>query len=373
MKSAMELVLLLVLLLPMVLCAGVKEQRSPVTVELPGTECGDGTQSFMRVVERPQAKNLFIFLNGGGACWDKKSCGCDTKGQCDGGLATAGLTRPSPSGYGEWDSGEGWRNSADPTNPIRQGYSVVEVPYCTGDVYIGNRTANYGSTSKEINVRHRGHHNMGITLKEIAKRFPSPEKIVFMGCSAGGIGVTYNVHQLKEVYPTTPSYVISDSGLPFKAPHIHANRLTEIFHSWGADKTVPTQDSGKDGIFDLGDMVRFNGEKHPEVRWGFISTYGDLTMTFFAHKVGSPNAGEAVLNNIIDVAENDLASPNSQVFYLEGTRHCFNGKSAGAVQSKGISFSQWTHAMIQDEANWHSIRPDEDARTIEALLMNPIE
>lgn len=326
------------------------------TVELPGSQCGDGTQSFVRVTHRKNAKKLFIFLNGGGACWDKVSCGCDDNGICKGGSAVSGLTRPTLSG--NWENGSGWRNASDPSNPIAKGYNIIEVPYCTGDIYSGANVANYGTAAKPALVRHEGAKEVRLMFEAAKKMFPSPDKVLFMGCSAGGLGVTFNTFQLKAAYPQTPSYVISDSGLPFKAPHVNGARVTHVLNNWGTATVVPGIDKGADGVLDMSDMLRHNGIKFPDIRFALISAYKDSVMAAFGAALGAPSVPTMVSDTMIDIADHDFTSPDSQkVFYLDGSRHCFNGKSPEDVESMDTNLGEFTRDMLNDDRNWASVRP----------------
>ena len=65
------------------------------TVELKDAVCADGTPMFVNITSRVGAHKLYIYLQGGGACWDAFTCDCRRDGHCAGGFART-LTRPNP-------------------------------------------------------------------------------------------------------------------------------------------------------------------------------------------------------------------------------------------------------------------------------------
>ena len=49
-------------------------------------------------------------------------------------------------------TGDGLLDVADARNPLRD-YSIVYVPYCTGDVHLGDSTTDYGNG---VVIQHKG-------------------------------------------------------------------------------------------------------------------------------------------------------------------------------------------------------------------------
>jgi len=305
----------------------------------------------MRVTYRDGAKNLYIYLEGGGACWSTLTCGCRLNGTCHGGTARH-LSRPPVA-----DSVAGWRDPTDPTNPIDASYNLVEVPYCTGDAFTGNRIVNYGTARRPILLRHFGYHDLTLALAETQRRFPMPDKVVFMGSSAGALGVTYNVDQVRHFYPDEPLYVISDSGTPFMKPHVWKKHMASILKTWGTDLTLPPELRSLGANADFGDMLRYNAEKYPNHRFALLSSYRDKLMTGFALLLGSSYPLRAVRRTIIDAADH-FFGPNQKAFYVAGLQHVFTFLPPDSVQSRGVTLGDWTRAMLNDDPAWDSIRPD---------------
>lgn len=318
-------------------------------IDVEGSACADGTKSFYQVTLRPNAKKLLIYLSGGGACWDKKSC--------ESGYASS-LTRKE--GYVNWEGGRGIHDASAAKNPFAKDYNIITVPYCTGDVHAGARTANYGTRANPLVIQHHGYQNILNTLKAVKDNFPEPEKVVMLGCSAGGIGAYYHLRNLAATYPDAPKYVVSDAGTPFKPPYLYAKNYDNVMKAWGAEGTLPAP-LPNGSMKHFGDLIHSNTVLYPDVRFGFISSYRDVVMTFFSLSVGSPSAQTAVKNIIIDVANNDIGKDAElqKVFYTESSRHCHTGENLDGVTSLDTDLGQWMTAMVSDKYDvWETVRPD---------------
>jgi hypothetical protein len=250
----------------------------------------------------------------------------------------------------DWNEGPGLQNAADPLNPFGQDYDVVTVPYCTGDVYSGSRTADYGGLKPHV-MRHHGYENVTRVLAEVKQHYPKPEKAVLFGCSAGGIGAYYHLRGFAEAFPDSRRYVVSDAGTPFKPPYLRAAKYEMVMSNWGADATLP------EGVRDFGALIRYNTEHYPDIRFGLIDSYKDKVMGFFAMTVGSPTPFVAVERSLNDAADGMEGSANARVFYTQGNRHCHSPEPLGQVTSEGESLGQWLGDLIGDSSDWKSHRP----------------
>ena len=192
--------------------------------DAPGMKCADGTQSYFTITPRKDAKNLLIYLNGGGGCWSKSSC--------QNGLARPLTRQVVPT---DWNNGRGIFNRNEPTNPFRTDYNLVNIAYCTGDVYAGDKTVNYGSASNPYMIQHHGFKNVQITLTEVQKYYPFPEKAVLIGQSAGGFGTIFHAKSMDTYFPGAKKYVIDDSGVPLSPPFLTEKSYIEIVKNWGIE------------------------------------------------------------------------------------------------------------------------------------------
>jgi hypothetical protein len=85
-----------------------------------------------------------FFFQGGGACFSAETC------------SFSGNTYETSAGIDDDPSRAGGVfDTTNPENPFAD-WSVVFVPYCTGDVHIGNATTDYGNG---LTVQHKGYVN----------------------------------------------------------------------------------------------------------------------------------------------------------------------------------------------------------------------
>ncbi|MBI3295342.1 MAG: hypothetical protein HYZ71_11510 [Deltaproteobacteria bacterium] len=330
-------------------------------IEVPGTQCADGTPAFVTFTHRAHATNLMVYMKGGGACWNGKSCG-------------NGMARPLSRVVRavEWNDGQGIHDVASPGNPFRE-YDIMSIPYCTGDAFIGDRTNSYTDAKKAMTIHHTGYNNVQLSLKMAQELVPQPKKAVLMGCSAGGIGAFFHLRNFRKAFPDSEKFVVSDAGLPFKPPHIRSSAYAELMEAWGADKHMSEGFSGRD-INNFGDVVRANTTEFPDTRFGLISSYQDNVMTFFGITVGSPVGLRIVHDNIIDIADNAIGrkSANAAVFFTETATHCHTGKDITNIKSMGGTLSNWLTDLVADRPMYNA-RPDLHHAVRAADLLYPAD
>jgi hypothetical protein len=132
------------------------------------TRCGRGGRfAFWARIGDPD--RLLVFFEGGGGCWDYRSCAPGTALFDDDVDAT-----DDPS------HAAGVLDLDNPQNPFR-GWSVLLVPSCTGDVFAGDAVRTYRAGSGTVTVHHRGHVNATAALEWMFERVPDPA-----GCSSPG-------------------------------------------------------------------------------------------------------------------------------------------------------------------------------------------
>ncbi|NDG27291.1 MAG: hypothetical protein EB120_08970 [Proteobacteria bacterium] len=138
-------------------------------VELPGSFCADGTSSYYAVLPQKNTNSIVFFLEPGGACWSKETCNFSH---------VLSLTRKEHRN--KWGKKRGIFNLADAKNPFRN-FSIVSIPYCTGDTFLGNNEINYGTDSSPHIVKHHGYKNVLLTFDAVKSIHPNPDKVVLFG------------------------------------------------------------------------------------------------------------------------------------------------------------------------------------------------
>src|SRR5882724_7623097 len=237
-----------------------------VRVELPGTVCSDGSQYRFWYYDSPTSNNMVISYEGGGACWDYPSCSGQT------GILGAAHPNGIPVDYitsFEPTYVSPIINGADPgiplfrskTNMVTNGWDMVYVPYCTGDVHVGNRVVTYTDptgVNPPIVFRHNGYNNTVAIMNYLHGRFPSINKLLVTGFSAGGVASAATFYTTRRTLVPTKAYLLDDSGPAFPAPNA-------TYNSYSLQQLIKTQ-------------------------WNLTSLYSQLPASFNPNDLGSINA-----------------------------------------------------------------------------------
>ena len=201
----------------------------------PGTGCAHDS-SYAFFVHQGDDHRLAIFLNGGGACWNGMNCDLHARPTYHVQLDSTDI--PGTQG--------GIFDLSNPRNPIRD-YTIVFIPYCTGDVFLGGRTVSYTSTdttgaAHEIQVRHQGRANADQAVAWVEAHYPAPQLVFMAGSSAGAIASPFYASQLARHYLKARIVQLGDGAGGYRAPPIPG-----ILALWGAT-TLLRSDSAYRGV-----------------------------------------------------------------------------------------------------------------------------
>jgi Pectinacetylesterase len=182
-------------------------------------QCSDGSR-FSFWVRKANPKKVVFYLQGGGACFSAKTCAPGRD------LYRTNI-RPDERPTGQ----AGVFDLADKRNPFAD-YSIVYVPYCTGDVHIGNTTTKYtpGGT-----VRHKGYVNGTAALDHLAAAFPDATDVAVMGESAGSIAAPLYAGLVSDRLPKALITVLADGS----GSYPDVPRFNNMIGAWGAGNALP--------------------------------------------------------------------------------------------------------------------------------------
>lgn len=194
--------------------AYLKWQTVQLGVET-GAICGNGTPYKFFVNRVAHTRNTLIYFEGGGACWDFASC----TGQA--GIRGARNPDGIPDDYLDKSNPAASLVSPfvfrlHPYSRVKtQSWNLVYVPYCTGDVYSGDKISLYEDPTgaqEPIVWRHNGVRNTRAVISWLRDNLPAPTQAVVTGCSAGGAGALTNYHHIRRDLHAKRGFLLDDSG-----------------------------------------------------------------------------------------------------------------------------------------------------------------
>ncbi len=154
---------------------------------------GDDFHFWVRIADPTR---LVIFLNGGGGCWNAETCDPDRETFTYSSAVEPHRDPGRLSGIFDLDH---------PENPVA-GYSMVVVPVCTGDAYLGDRDVTYtletkSGETRQFTIHHRGQTNTMAVMNWVFDNFEAPQEIFVAGSSAGAVGTPFYASLLALHYP----------------------------------------------------------------------------------------------------------------------------------------------------------------------------
>ncbi|HEX8438843.1 pectin acetylesterase-family hydrolase [Archangium sp.] len=312
-------------------------------IDISQSTCDEGTPTGLGA-NLTDSKNLLIFFNGGGACWDATTClqlNTSTHGPFTQTQFEALASRTLSGSILD-------RQLAN--NPF-QDWNLFFLPYCTGDLHIGNAEAVYttGGTSKTFH--HKGRVNTEAFLARIAATVPNPEQVVVTGASAGGFGAALNYDLIRSTFPHAKVFLLDDSGPLLKSNAMPANLRDAWARAWNYDAVLDALDPAVKG--DYSALYPALARKYPHDRMALLSSEQDQVIRSYMGL--SPTAFQSALRDLDATVLEPL--PNTRAFLTPGQGHTmlFNPTSQS---SRGVVLLDWLHQMQgASDADWRSVRP----------------
>lgn len=323
--------------------------------DVAGSICRDGSPTGIGVRVK-EKKKWMIYINGGGACFNDVTCSSN------------------PSSFNEADmfdlyntfSGVGIFNAEDERNPVKD-WSIVFIPYCTGDVHSGeNPNASVNGVAEP--QQFVGHQNFIKIMEYIAPylKYHGVEEVLLFGMSAGGYGVYLNFLNVINNFPNVKITVINDSGLVTTDDNVFSSCL-QLGFAVQYNLPIPTDMTDCCGTPELGlaNVYEYTKKYYPQHNFGFISSYEDITQRFFLSfgynncAGGAPGGripGDEFKQALIDLRENIL-KPKSEwsTFFVNGQTHClFNSNELYYERTAGGKhLYEWVDALLKGQKSYH--------------------
>lgn len=278
--------------------------------------CTAGTPFQFYAKSSSASDDLLIFFNGGGACWFGQACDLSSEPNIHSPFADMDANNPRISrGIFDFEKTE---------NPFAD-YNMVFIPYCTGDVHIGNgaREYNYRDASgAEVSytAHHNGYENSMTSLNWVYDNFDAPSNIVVAGSSAGAIGASFYAGLIAEQYPASPVVVLADAAGGYRT-----SLLPVTLKAWDSAAILPDWEeyAGKSNDSLTFEDFYIASENHnSNIRLAQYNTAEDEVQISFTHVIGdAPGSFSLPLRILTNYQQIEGATEAFSSYTAGGTVH----------------------------------------------------
>jgi hypothetical protein len=322
-------------------------------VPVEGALCRDGSPTGYGINVHPTSRNLLIFMQGGGACFNELSCrqNRDSWAATDANVETTLRTN--------------WIMSRTSNNSPFKDWNLVYIPYCSGDVHTGSATSGY------LGQPQVGFLNYKKDLAEIVARFPNVDQVVLAGVSAGGFGVAWNWAWTQDAFGSVPVYALDDSGPPMGPTYLSECQQQRYGALWGwADNIHPSCTTCD---VPAGKVVRplldASFARSTSTRFGLLSYDEDGTIkSFFAY--GTDNCANwdslqlpiypsgMYPMGLTELRQTWSSYPQVAMYVVTGGSHTFLETDIASVKTgPSISMLDWIKKLIDKSDGWTNVAP----------------
>jgi hypothetical protein len=307
---------------------------------------------------RGTVNKMVVYFQGGGACWNSLTCGLPT---CK--TETGAFDDPS-------DATSGFADLSNPDNPFKD-WSVVMIPYCTGDVHWGDSTYDHGSAGAPFVVQHKGAVNAKVVEKWAREHFVMPDEVFVTGSSAGAYGAIASSPSLMEfVWPSSEFAVLGDAGNGVITNEFLVNDISK----WGIEKNVPRWIEALDVPITELSIVDVYVEVAKQYPWNRFGTYttaydggsGGQTGFYNVMLTGSPLGAlswwdaSCAWNPVMRAQNFEIATRtpgNFRSYVGTGSRHTMWGNNKVYTDTTGgvPTLLSWVGAMVDGTAEWTDV------------------
>ena len=302
-----------------------------------GTGCAHDSTFAFRV--RPGLPDkVMIFLNGGGACWRTQDC--DPHGK-----PTYTMSADSAN---DVSVRSGLLDVANDANPVRD-YTMVFIPYCTGDVHLGTRQVDYEvkGSDKTVSIRHGGAANLEAVLDWVYTNIKNPRTVFVTGISAGAIPSPVVAEKVARHYPRARVVQLGDG-----AGGYHTDAVPPILAGWGVSDYLaddPAFRSVDSASLTFEQMYTAAARVAPRVHYAQVNTTEDATQVLFLGMLGVKNT-PLVKQLATAYEEIQGAVPSFRSYTAPGKAHTIlRSNSVYTTTVDGVAFKDWLTALVNGE------------------------
>ena len=226
---------------------------------------------------------------------------------------------------------------ANPDNPFAD-YTFIFVPYCTGDVHLGDVTREY---SPELTVEHNGFVNSTTALTYLVENYADAAQVVVVGESAGAVAAPVYGGLVADLLPDAQVAVLADSSGAYPND---PNLNIEVLGQWGTFETMPDWDVNEGLTARDWGIPRFwvqAGLHDPEIAMARFDFAYDEVQTFFMDLAGLDTSD---LATSIDANESAIESAGvvQHSYTAPGDDHGVVGDDAFyTLEVNGVALVDW--------------------------------
>lgn len=305
-------------------------------VEIPGSKCANGTPAGFGVNRSTVGPDLFVFFQGGGACWDGTTCFVSkTSSHIEDTYTAATLAM---EGY------SGTANHADAANPLAAA-TFIYVPYCTGDLHAGTVERDYDVSGQLRSVAHVGGTNAQIFVDTLKGSFPDAGTVWLAGASAGGFGATFNMHRFTAAYPAAGVHLLQDGS-----PYVPV--LTN-YATWQSSWELQFPPGCTDCATSFPAVVDAVASAHPTSRIGLLHYDDDAVIKLY---FGYANTAGSMVPATDMLLANQYDRPTTKAFILAGQGHTMLSQIATLTGPGGVRLADWVLQWARGDVAWATVR-----------------
>ncbi len=333
--------------------AAQPEPMAPVAASLtagwneirPGgdTICSLGTE-FAYWVRPASPERVMVYFQGGGACSTGENCDLRMKPTYE----PVVDEEDSPQ---KWD---GIFAVDNPENPFAD-WTMVMIPYCTGDVHLGAKETTYdvpatdSSDARQITIQHRGSVNSRAALEWLASNFPDSGELFVTGGSAGSIPSPFYTDWLATRYPDARVVQLGDGSGGYRTDI--GGPLTA---AWGLDLMLPDEPEyvglSPDSLHFL-KYYEIAAMRHPEVQFAAFDFAHDEVQAFFMGPEPDGSAPDVAGGLQRNYARIRSADPEFKAYLASGDEHTVLGDPEFyTLETGGVRLVDWVRALANGEA-----------------------